>query len=141
MAKTLAIRALQKGVGSMDYVDSLLLMEPEDESKNSDQEPNVAADDDASPLCVPPASTQVIDQEPVPEWCNCSCCRTMPQDMENKTSVVGEEVVFRKQGAFENFAQMQNIYCFVPKIQQISAMTDRTVVAVLSARLHIETIF
>ena len=56
----------------MDYVDSLLLMEPEDESKNSDQEPNVADDDDASPLCVPPASTQVIDQEPVPEWCNCS---------------------------------------------------------------------
>ena len=58
-------------------------MEPEDESNNSDQEPNVA-DDDASPLRVPPASTQVIDQEPVPEWCNCSCCRTMPQDMENK---------------------------------------------------------
>ena len=83
MAKTLAIRALQRGVGSMDYVDSLLLMEPEDESKNSDQEPNVA-DDDASPLSVPLSSTQVIDQEPVPEWCNCSCCRTMPQDMENK---------------------------------------------------------
>ena len=61
----------------MDYVDSLLLMEPEDESNHSDQEPNVA-DDDASPLSVPPASTQVIDQEPVPEWCNCSCCRTMP---------------------------------------------------------------
>ena len=80
MAKTLAIRALQRGVGSMDYVDSLLLMEREDESKNSDQEPNVADDDDASPLCVPPASTQVIDQEPVPEWCNCSCCSTMPQD-------------------------------------------------------------
>ena len=84
MAKTLAIRALQRGVGSMDYVDSLLLMEPEDESKNSDQEPNVADDDDASPLYVPPASTQVIDQEPVPERCNCSCCCAMPQDMENK---------------------------------------------------------
>ena len=62
MAKTLAIRALQRGVGSMDYVDSLLLMEPEDESKNSDQEPNVADDDDASPLWGPPASTQVIAQ-------------------------------------------------------------------------------
>jgi len=31
MAKTLGIRALQRGVGSMDYVESLLLMEPEDE--------------------------------------------------------------------------------------------------------------
>ena len=83
MVKALAIRALQRGVGSMDYVDSLLLMEPEDESNNSDQEPNVA-DDDASPLSVPLSSTQVIDQEPVPEWCKCSCCCTMPQDMENK---------------------------------------------------------
>ena len=71
--KTLAIRALQRGVGSMDYVDSLLLMEPEDESNNS-----------ASPLSVPLSSTQVIDQEPVPEWWKCSCCCTMPQDMENK---------------------------------------------------------
>ncbi|CAH3043895.1 unnamed protein product, partial [Porites lobata] len=60
MVKTLAIRALQRSVGSMDYVDSLLLMEPEDESNNSDQEPNVA-DDDASPLSVPLSSTQVID--------------------------------------------------------------------------------
>ena len=83
MVKALAIRALQRGVGSMDYVDSLLLMEPEDESNNSDQEPNVA-DDDASPLSVPLSSTQVIDQEPVPEWCKCSCCCTMPQEMENK---------------------------------------------------------
>ena len=74
---------MQRGVGSMDYVDSLLLLEPEDESNNSDQEPNVA-DDDASPLSVPLSSTQVIDQEPVPEWCKCSCCCTMPQDMENK---------------------------------------------------------
>ena len=66
-------------------MDSLLLVEPEDESNNSDQEPNLADDDDdASPLSVPPASTQVIDQEPVPEWCKCSCCRTMPQDIENK---------------------------------------------------------
>ena len=64
-------------------MDSLLLKEPEDESNNSDQQSNVA-DDDASSLSVPPASTQVIDKEPVPEWCKCSCRRTMPQDMENK---------------------------------------------------------
>lgn len=68
----------------MDYVNSLLLMEPEDESNDSDQEPNVADNDDALPPNVPCASAQPIDHEPVPEWCKCSCCRTMLQDIENK---------------------------------------------------------
>ena len=86
MAKTLAIRALQRGVGSMDYVDSLLLMEPEDENNASDQELDLAEDvrADASPVRVPQPSRQSIDEEPVPEWCKCSYCRTMPQDIENK---------------------------------------------------------
>jgi len=64
MAKTLAIRALQRGVGSMDYVDSLLLLEPEDEN-GSDQEHNLDAN--TSPVRVPQPSRQSIDQEPVPE--------------------------------------------------------------------------
>lgn len=50
MAKTLAIRALQRGVSSMDYEDSLLLLEPEDEN-GSDQEPNLDAN--TSPVRVP----------------------------------------------------------------------------------------
>lgn len=81
MAKTLAIRELQTGVSSMDYVDSLLLLEPEDEN-GSDQEPNLDAN--TSPVQVPQPSHQSIDQEPVPEWCKCTCCRTMPQEIENK---------------------------------------------------------
>ena len=44
MAKKLAIRAFQRGVGSMDYVDSLLLMEPEDENNTPDQEHDLAGD-------------------------------------------------------------------------------------------------
>ncbi|KAL9984645.1 hypothetical protein ACROYT_G006966 [Oculina patagonica] len=43
LAKKLAIRALQKGVGSMDFVDSLLIMEPEDDD-STDQEHDVAGD-------------------------------------------------------------------------------------------------
>ncbi|XP_078357408.1 uncharacterized protein LOC144642315 [Oculina patagonica] len=81
MAKKLAIRALQKGVGSMDFVDSLPIMETEDDD-STDQEHDVAGD--GSPVRVPQASKQSIDQEPVPEWCKCSCCRTMTQDIENK---------------------------------------------------------
>ena len=80
MAKKLAIRALQ----SMDYVDSLLLMEPEDVNNASDQEHDLAGDADSSPVRVPQPSRQSINQEPVPEWCKYSCCRTMLQDIENK---------------------------------------------------------
>ena len=81
MAKTLAIKALQRGVGSMDYVDSILLLEPDDEN-SSDQEPDLDAN--TSPVRVPQPSRQSIDQEPVPEWCKCTYCRTMPQEVENK---------------------------------------------------------
>ena len=62
MAKTLAIRALQRGVDSMEYVDSLLHWEPEDENC-SDQEDNL--DVNTSPVQVPQPSRQSIDQEPV----------------------------------------------------------------------------
>lgn len=55
MAKKLAIRALQRGVGSMDFVDSLLLMEPEDEDNASDQEHDLAGD--GTPLQVPQPRT------------------------------------------------------------------------------------
>ena len=81
MEKTLAIRALQRGVGSIEYVDSLLLLEPEDENC-SDQEDNLEAN--TSPVRVPQPSRQSIDQEPVPEWCKCTYCRTMPQEVESK---------------------------------------------------------
>ncbi|KAL9976899.1 hypothetical protein ACROYT_G014240 [Oculina patagonica] len=53
MAKKLAIIALQKGVGNMDFVDSLLIMEPEDDD-STDQEHDVAGD--GSPVRVPQAS-------------------------------------------------------------------------------------
>ena len=81
MAKTLAIRTLQRGVGSMEYVDSLLPLEPEDENC-SDQKDNLDAN--TSPVRVPQPSRQSIDQEPVLEWCKCTYCQTMPQEVENK---------------------------------------------------------
>ncbi|XP_068683280.1 uncharacterized protein [Montipora foliosa] len=80
--KALAIKALQRGVGSMEYVDSLLLMEPED--KNASDQEDEDEQGNASSVRVPQPSGQFVDQEPVPDWCKCGCCRTMPQDIENK---------------------------------------------------------
>ena len=136
MAKTLAIRALQRGVGSMDYVDSLLLLEPEDEN-GSDQEPNLDAN--TSPVRVPQPSRQSIDQEPVPEWCKCMNCRTMPQEVENKCC--GRRNCVSQGRRFRKLCLDAEYYNFVQRTEQTFAMTDRTVVVVLFAKLPTETTF
>ena len=102
MAKTVAIRALQRGVGSMDYVDSLLLLEPEDESKNSDHNPMLLMM--MMPhLCV--CHQQVHKLLTKSQFQNGATVVAVVQCRKTwRTSVVGEETVFRKQGAFENFA-------------------------------------
>ena len=58
-----------------------------------------------------------------------------------KTSAVIGGTVFHNQGNFINFVWMQNIYNFVQRIRQTSAMTDKTVAVVLFAKLPIEIIF
>ena len=105
MAKKLAIRALQRGVGSMDFIDMLLIMEDPDESSDESNttplatslEPSTSTSG-SSPIAhghqlTPLASNAVIPRptsslenspQPVPEWCKCGQCRTMPQEIENK---------------------------------------------------------
>ena len=100
MAKKLAIRALQRGVGTMAFIDMLLIMEDPDESSDESSVPPLAtpldpstsgssSTDQPTPLAsgavVPrPTSTMENLSEPVPEWCKCGQCRTMPQEIENK---------------------------------------------------------
>ena len=66
----------------MEYVDFLLLMETEDKNAFDQEDEDVKAN--ALPVRVPQPSGQFIDQESVPKWCRCGCCRTMPQDVQNK---------------------------------------------------------
>ena len=82
--KKLCIRSLSKGIGSMDYIDSLLIMEDDLDNANED-------DDDAE-VCTPAAQASVAIQPPplipqqrqgpVPEWCVCENCNNMPLDVE-----------------------------------------------------------
>ena len=99
MVKKLAIRSLRRGIGSMDYIHTLLIMEDdldddEDDGKNMDafndpgtsQHPlyqdNKHLDCKNSPSEPPSAGSELLAT--VPEWCKCGRCQQMPQDIENK---------------------------------------------------------
>ena len=88
MIKKLCIRSLQRGIGSMDYVDSLLLIEDEDENDSSADEGNVDTPVPQMAALQPAANRPVTTirppNEPLPEWCRCGNCRSMPQEIEKK---------------------------------------------------------
>ena len=72
MVRQLCVRALSRGVGSMEYVDSLLIME----DGENDVEPS--EETQGSGGSQPPHS------EPTPDWCKCRHCQPMSQEIENK---------------------------------------------------------
>lgn len=72
MVRQLCVRALSRGVGSMEYVDSLLIMEDDE----NDVEPS--EETQGSGGSQPPHS------EPTPDWCKCRRCQPMSQEIENK---------------------------------------------------------
>lgn len=84
MVRKLAIRGLRRGIGSMDYIHSLLIMEDdldeiEGEDLNNFQDATDEMSDKTQPE--PDPSKKVPAQVP---WCVCGYCRPMPQDIENK---------------------------------------------------------
>ena len=95
MVKKLAIRSLQRGIGSMDYIETLLIMEDElDEDENFGELDNSAtehatgytlADSHTSnPDPVLPNMQEAGDSGLVPDWCVCGRRHPMPQEVENK---------------------------------------------------------
>ncbi|XP_028394524.1 uncharacterized protein LOC114518723 [Dendronephthya gigantea] len=99
MIRKLAIRSLRRGIGSMDYIDSLLIMEDDldDEDENDSRMgefgepsehvgPNVDemhGSRDTAPSSLDPSHDSNSPAE-VPDWCKCRQCRPMPQEVENK---------------------------------------------------------
>ncbi|EDO44733.1 predicted protein [Nematostella vectensis] len=89
--KSLCVKSLQRGVGSMDFIDSLLVMEDDD---NDREEENLGLAmepmDVAGPSTHPQGPTAVgitpatrPPGEALPDWCKCGNCREMPQQIEN----------------------------------------------------------
>ncbi|KAL9969648.1 hypothetical protein ACROYT_G021885 [Oculina patagonica] len=88
MVQKLCLRSLQRGVGSMDYIHGLLIMEDDLKDKllnNSDitSTPGTSTEEqltsvEGTPGPAPPAGSTTIP------WCKCGICQIMPQDIENK---------------------------------------------------------
>jgi len=88
--KKLCIRSLRRGIGSMDYIDSLLIMEDDQDNANDDD--NDDNDDNDAEVYSPTAEASVAIQPtppipqqrqgPVPEWCVWGNCRNMALEVE-----------------------------------------------------------
>ena len=91
MVRKLAIRSLRRGIGSMDYIDTLLIMEddldenPEDSDLGEFGESTMTVDDNDPPEQDPSRDqAQQFSNTSTPDWCICGSCRPMPQEVENK---------------------------------------------------------
>ena len=107
MVKKLCIRSLRRGIGSMDYIDSLLIIE--DDLDNSNDDDNDVGDAEgyrpaaaaaaASVAIQPPPP--ILRQGPVPQWCVCGNCRNMPLEVEKVCC--RKKIVMRKNQDSTNF--------------------------------------
>ena len=87
--KKLCIRSLRKGIGSLNYIDSLLIME--DDLDNDNNEDDIAkahspASEASIAITPPPQPIPLQRQGPRPEWCVCGNCRNMPLEVEKVCS-------------------------------------------------------
>ena len=86
MVKRLCIRSLRRGVGSMDYIQSLLIME--DDLDDDEEEHDTGDTSTSTSLAVQKTISQPDPETPhegvSPQWCKCDRCRVMPQEVENK---------------------------------------------------------
>ncbi|XP_078384476.1 uncharacterized protein LOC144666909 isoform X2 [Oculina patagonica] len=85
MVRKLCIRSLRRGVGSMDFIQGLLIAEDDLDEDENEATPDMASADE-------PVQTPVSGASPEPgpssvnhlPWCKCGVCQIMPQEVENK---------------------------------------------------------
>ena len=83
--KKLCIRSLKREIGSLDYIDSLFIME--DDLDNDNNEDDIAearcpAAEASIAITPPPQPIPLQRQGPRPEWCVCGNCNNMPLEVE-----------------------------------------------------------
>lgn len=87
MVRKLAIRSLRRGIGSMDYIHTLLIAE-DDLDESTEDLPNWDEEQGETEVASGSSHQQhqgsAENHEAIPPWCVCSNCRPMPQDIENK---------------------------------------------------------
>ena len=83
MVSKLCIRSLRRAVGSMDFIQGLLIMEDEEDQSDVTPTPSTSTDLAHSSNAGTPNPAPPPSNNPIP-WCNCGVCQIMPQEIENK---------------------------------------------------------
>ena len=87
MVRKLAIRGLRRGIGSMDYIHTLLIMEDDldedDMGEFGSEEPHELGSSDQNTTGQPAEPNHPLPAS-LPDWCVCGHCRPMSQEVENK---------------------------------------------------------
>ena len=81
MVRQLCVSTLSRGVGSLEYVDSLLIMEDDDDDDDSGKN-NFEESEKTTPT--DSGGSQPPLGELAPDWCKCRHCQPLAQEIENK---------------------------------------------------------
>ncbi|XP_078383236.1 uncharacterized protein LOC144665809 [Oculina patagonica] len=85
MVRKLCIRSLRRGVGSMDFIQGLLIAEDDLDEDDNEATSDMASADEPVQTPVsgasPEAGPSSVNHLP---WCKCGVCQIMPQEVENK---------------------------------------------------------
>lgn len=138
MVHKLCVRSLQCGLGSMDYIRSLLIMEDDHDSDTESEHFDVhsetpqeseSTDSQHASAVVGPAPNPSAASNSLP-WCKCSVCIV----------VVREDVLQHLQG-LASFVWTQMCCSFVSEIEQTFVMIVMITVQGPSGRLHTGNLF
>ena len=134
MVRKLAIRSLRRGIGSMDYIDSLLIMEDDlDENQEDDDlgefgESSIAGDGSDGPP-EQDSSREIVQEslsKSAPNWCVCGRCRPMSQEVESKCCKNRKCITLTSR--LPSCVLILMFWTYVLKIQLTLEMTKRTIV-------------
>ena len=87
--RKLCIRSLRRGVGSMDFIQGLLIMEDDLDEGHEEDESDVTPTPTTSTDLACSSTAGTPDPAPSPSndaipWCKCGVCQIMPQEVESK---------------------------------------------------------
>ena len=110
--KKLCIRSLRWGIGSLDYIDSLLIVENNDKDNDNNEvdiaEAHSPATEASIAITPPLQPIPLQEQGPRPEWCVCGNCRNMPLEVE--------KVCCRKKTVMQKNQDLKNL-CLDPHLE------------------------
>ena len=112
-ARKLCIQSLCQGVGSMDYIHSLLIAGDDLDDLNKEGNAPVMTESEETEQSLISASSPQPgpSSRPSMSWCKCRVCEIMPQEIQNKCSL--------QHKCMTTHSMFQNI-CLDPNVLQLA---------------------